>query len=257
MIALPPGEVHVWLVDLAPPEAEVARQERMLAAPERERAARFLFPADRRRFIVAHAALREVGAAYLATPAESLAFAPGSRGKPALAAPSERWLCFNLSHSHEAAMIACARDREVGADLEAVRENVDCADIVARFFSPDERREWAALPAAVRREAFFRGWTCKEAYVKALGEGLSHPPEAYSVRLDPGKPAGLIEDRLRPGAERGWTLRAVAAPPGYFAAVAFAGEDALVTSRSWPLPPTASRISARSGVSARIDRSPA
>jgi 4'-phosphopantetheinyl transferase len=234
MIALPAGEVHVWMVDLALSEAEVAGHEPLLSQEERARAGRFVFPEDRRRYTVAHAVLRRLGEAYLERPAASLAFAASPHGKPVLADPSGRRLCFSLSHSRDAAMIAWTRDREVGADLEAVRGNVECAEIVARFFSPLERREWDSLPADLRLQGFFHGWTRKEAYAKALGKGLGHPPESYSVCLDPRKPAGLIDDSLYPGAEHRWTLRTVAAPPGFVAAVAFAGDDAHVTHRTWP-----------------------
>jgi 4'-phosphopantetheinyl transferase len=235
MTALPPDEVHVWAVGLSAPPEALVRGEAELSPDERERAARFVFPEDRRRFILAHVALRRVLGAYLGRPAGRLAFSAGARGKPSLKEESDAWLRFNLSHSRETALIACARGRDVGVDIEWMRDDVGQGEIVERFFSDEERREWAALPAARRREAFFRGWARKEAYVKALGEGLAHPPDAYSVRLDPAAGDALLGDRLRPGAASAWTLRSVEeVPPGYVAAVAVAGANPRIVTRPWP-----------------------
>ncbi len=223
MRELAANEVQVWRVPLAEPTDRIALRLEPLSLEERARADRFLRPADRRRFVMAHVALREILGAYLGQDPARLAFVAGSHGKPALAAGSGSWLRFNLSHSHEMALIACARECEVGADIEWMRDDVECAEIVERFFSPAERSEWRALPPLVRREAFFHGWARKEAYVKALGEGLAHPSEAYTVRLAAGQPAALLGDTARPGAESAWSLASVAVPAGYAAAVASAG----------------------------------
>jgi len=236
MIALPAGEAQVWAVDLGSLPGDLGPLEASLSGAERDRASRFVFPDDRRRFIAAHAALREVLAAYLGRSPRDLAFATGPRGKLRLADAAEAWLQFNLSHSHEAALIVCARERAVGADIEWMRADVDCAEIVERFFSAEERREWAGLPPAEQREAFFRGWTCKEAYVKALGEGLSHPPEAYTVRLGPAHAAALLADTRRPGTASAWSLHTVPAPAGYSAAVAVEGAEARMVLDRWKGP---------------------
>lgn len=236
MTGLSAGEVHVWTISLAASEEDAARAGADLAPEEGARARRFLMPEDRRRFALSHAALRRILAGYLGGEAGRLEFAQGPHGKPCLAGRDASWLRFNLSHSRDAALVACARDHEVGADIEWMREGVDADGIVERYFSPEERREWEGLPPERRREAFFRGWTQKEAYVKGLGRGLSHPPEAYTVRLDPLAPAGLIADSLRPQARLEWSLHAVGAPPGYAAAIAVAGPAPRVCPRIWPPP---------------------
>jgi 4'-phosphopantetheinyl transferase len=233
MMQLRSGEVQVWSIPLAEPSGGLAPALGRLSPEERTRAERFLRPADRRRFVVAHAALREILGAYLDSAAAALAFVAGPHGKPALAGGEGTWLRFNLSHSHEMALLACARECEVGADIEWMRDNVDCAEIVDRFFSPGERQEWTALPADRQREAFFHGWARKEAYVKALGEGLAHDSKGYSVRLDPRAPAALLADILRPAAASAWSLAAVAAPAGYAAALALACPLVAVHARSW------------------------
>ncbi|MBM3854236.1 MAG: 4'-phosphopantetheinyl transferase superfamily protein [Verrucomicrobia bacterium] len=217
------GEVRLWWVALEVAPEMVERLERNLADDERARAARFVFARDRRRYVVAHAALRHVLARCLGRPAAELTFAVGANGKPSLAAAADRWLCFNLSHSHEAALIACAREREVGVDLEWQREDVALEEMAASTFSTAELQEWQALPMVGRRAGFFHGWVRKEAYVKALGAGLSHPTGRYTVRLAPEGSAALLADELQPEAVTQWSILALSVPAGYAAAVAVAG----------------------------------
>jgi 4'-phosphopantetheinyl transferase len=121
-----------------------------------------------------------------------------------------------------------ARGCEIGVDLEAMRGDVDCAGIVASQFSPAERAAWGALPASVQPAAFFHGWARKEAYVKARGDGLSHPPDAYTVDLDPVGEGSLLADSSAPDAPAGWTVRAIRAPDRFAAAVAYAGPPRVV-----------------------------
>lgn len=222
------GEVRVWWVALEVSAERVELLERKLSVDERERAARFAFARDRRRFVVAHAALRTVLAACLGRPGVELAFASAAGGKPLLAAASDRWLRFNLSHSHEAALIACARETEIGVDLEWQREDVAIDDVAASTFSPAELREWRALSPKERRAGFFHGWVRKEAYVKALGAGLSHPTTRYTVCLAPDGPAALLADELLPDAATGWSMVALNVPAGYAAALVVAGSAPVV-----------------------------
>jgi 4'-phosphopantetheinyl transferase len=228
-LGLPGTEVHFWTFDLAlPVGARLGPIESALSPEERERGARFAPPDARRRFVVARMALREVLSSYLGLRPEDVALGAGNLGKPLMAEQADAWLHFNLSHSGETAVIACARDRDVGVDIESLRQDLDHDAVVERYFSAAEKLEWATLPDSERAQAFLRGWTCKEAYVKALGEGLSHPSDAYSVRLSPSEPAALLGDRLRPGAELAWSLHLPPAPAGLVAAIAIAGNGARV-----------------------------
>src|SRR5512145_2804827 len=112
-----PGEVLVWRVELGVDAAALAALESGLDDEERARAARFAVPAARRRFVVARAALRQLLGHYTGTRAGALRFVAGARGKPALAGESA--LRFNVAHSGDFALIALARGREVGVDIEA------------------------------------------------------------------------------------------------------------------------------------------
>ena len=125
---------------------------------------------------------------YLQIPADSLRIEEGPQGKPFLADglhPSE--LKFNLSHSHGLAVFAVARQREIGIDVEKIRDDFASREIAQRYFSPQEIAELDALPLPLHALGFFQCWTRKEAYVKARGDGLQTPLDSFSVTLTPGQ----------------------------------------------------------------------
>lgn len=228
LFTLPDGEVRVWSFALARRPAGVTVGDEWLSPDEQARARAFHFARDREEFVAAHATLRFLLGRYLACAPATVRFDVGSHGKPRLADGTGGDWSFNLSHSHGRALVAVSRGCEIGVDLEAMRADVDCAGIVASQFSPAERVAWAALPASVQRAAFFHGWARKEAYVKARGDGLSHPPDAYTVDLDPVGEGSLLADSTAPDAPARWTVRAIRAPDGFAAAVAFSGAARVV-----------------------------
>jgi 4'-phosphopantetheinyl transferase len=162
----------------------------LLAEAERQRAARFLWPADRRSYIAAHAGLRLLLAAALGRRGQGLRFSTGATGKPMLA---DGALEFNLSRSGGIVLIALARRLAVGVDVERLRLVPGRDAIVRRYLHPGERADLAALPPAPAQTAFFRCWTRKEAVAKALGLGLGLPLERYRVSCRPDVPAALLE----------------------------------------------------------------
>ncbi|MEP7356799.1 MAG: 4'-phosphopantetheinyl transferase superfamily protein [Anaerolineales bacterium] len=217
------AEVHVWAARLALPPLRLAELAATLDAGERERAARFLQPLHRDRFIAAHGWLRQLlGRCLLADPA-SLRFSAGPQGKPAL--PASAALQFNLAHSGEVALIALARGRAVGVDVEQVRAMPDAEAIAARFFSTAEQAALAALPPAGRNAAFFNLWTRKEAWIKATGAGLSYPIAQLTVALGAGDDDCLLSAGPDPATPSQWRLRSLDAAPGYAAAAAAQGRD--------------------------------
>jgi 4'-phosphopantetheinyl transferase len=221
---LPPDELHLWLFSLAPPVERQVALAALLSADERERADRFHLERDRRRFQVARGALRAILGRYLGTSSAALTFAYGPRGKPALARPwAHSRLRFNLSHSGELGLLGLAHDRELGVDVELARPVEELARLARRFFSPAEVAALAAVPPAERAAAFFAGWTRKEAFIKATGDGLARPLADFSVSLAPGEPAALLAVAADPDAAGRWTITGVATLPGYAAAVAAEG----------------------------------
>lgn len=223
--ALDETAVHVWLVaaeQLAPYSGRLAT---LLAASERHRAERFHFARDRQRYIVAHGLLRVLLGSYLGYPPDRLEFVAGPHGKPALAgAAGESPLRFNLAHAHGRVLYAITARREIGVDIEELRELPDAEQIAERFFSAREREAWRAVPAHEKKAAFFACWTRKEAYLKAIGTGLATPLDAFAVSLAPGEPARLVEVRGDPQEAARWSLRDIPPIPGYAAALAAEGD---------------------------------
>lgn len=215
------GQVHVWRVALNPPAPTLARLWPTLTPDEQQRAERFHFQRDRDHFIAARGALRAILARYLRAEPGLLRFSYSSYGKPDLAhGAGDPPLTFNLSHAHELALIAVARGRLLGVDIEWVRPDMSGEEIAERFFSPREVAALRAVPPPQRHEAFFNCWTRKEAYIKARGEGLSHPLDQFDVSLAPGEPAALLGTRGDPAELARWSLQALAPGPGYVAALA-------------------------------------
>ena len=231
---LGPGDVHVWRAELDLPVAAVAALDALLSGDERDRAARFHFERDRRRFTVARGGLRALLGAYLGAPAAAIAFDYGSHGKPRLAgALTAGDLRFNVSHSAGVALYAVARGREVGVDVEGHREDFATAEIAERFFSPAERQALAALPPDRRCEAFFACWARKEAYIKARGLGLSLALDAFDVSLAPGEPAALLATRDDPAERDRWSVRALDPGPGLAGAIAAERRDWTLSCWRW------------------------
>jgi 4'-phosphopantetheinyl transferase len=233
-LTLSSAEVHVWRACLDPAASCVERLQSTLAADELQRAARFHFTRDRRRFTVARGVLRDILGRYLGVPPSELGFHYSAYGKPALAdVAAAAGLRFNVSHSHEMALFAVACGREVGVDIEYLGREIRGEEIAERFFSARERASLRALPAEVKHEAFFNCWTRKEAYIKAHGEGLSLPLDQFDVSLAPGEPAALLATRSDPREALRWSLQALTPGPGYVAALAVEGQGWHLTCWQW------------------------
>jgi 4'-phosphopantetheinyl transferase len=220
-------DVHVWCVGLDQPPPRVASLFELLSADERVRAQRFYFAHDEQGFIVARAVLRLLLGRYLHTSPRAVELAYGEHGKPYVTTEPLR---FNLAHSQELALYAFARHRELGIDVEYIRPLEDYEQIAERFFSASETEALQALAPPERLEAFFRCWTRKEAFIKALGVGMRHPLHAFSVSLEPGDQTERLTLLPTPDQADRWTLRALSPAPGYVAALV--GER-----RDWRLQP--------------------
>ncbi|HEY7414459.1 MAG TPA: 4'-phosphopantetheinyl transferase superfamily protein [Ktedonobacteraceae bacterium] len=232
------AEVHVWLAELEQPARTVQQLASVLSEDESLRARRFYFERDRRRFIVARGVLRRILGWYLDLPPALLQFTYGPRGKPSLLAASggER-LRFNVSHSHELALYAVTRDRELGVDIEFMRPLDDAENIARHFFSASEQATLRSLPASLKHQAFYNCWTRKEAYIKATGEGLSQPLDEFDVSLAPGEPAKLLSVVGKPDEVRRWSFEALQPPAGYAAALAVEGAGWNIACWRWAEPP--------------------
>lgn len=237
-LTLPQSEVHVWVASLNQPAPAMSEFVRSLSPDERERMRRFHALRERERYAIAHGVVRDILGRYLRLAPVDVRFCVTPNGKPVLApALRSHHLEFNLSHSHELALIAVGRGRQLGVDVERIRAEAPGEAIAERFFSPSEVALLRALPPDVRMAVFFAGWTRKEAYSKARGDGLLRPLDQFAVVLAPDQPATLLYDTADPQAASRWSLRALDVGPAYAASLAVEGRDWRLRCWQWP-PPT-------------------
>jgi 4'-phosphopantetheinyl transferase len=220
------NEVHVWLPELDPPAECLQHMAQCLSENELIRAGRFHFKRDKKRFIVRRSVLRMILGCYLNIEPNSVQFSDCLHGKPYLEETvGDSTLQFNLGNSNDIALYAFTRCREIGVDIEYLRALPDADQISERFFSANENATLHALPASQRQQAFFNCWTRKEAYIKAIGKGLSQPLDQFEVSLEPTEPASLLNVEGDPGEASRWSLSTLTPPPGYVAALAVEGHN--------------------------------
>lgn len=218
-VPLGPRELHIWAVPLhGDPEPYAA----LLSKAEVQRLERFRFADHRRRYQIGHGALRAILGGYLGKDPRDLEFAQGPRGKPYLA---EAGPFFNLSHSGKLALIGVSAV-ELGLDCEKVRHLESLGEIARKHFSEAEFAALDALQGDARELAFYRCWTRKEAYIKALGEGLSMPLDSFDVSLCEQPQLLLCRDGREDPAK--WSMLDVSPGPEFVGAVALRAKDVVV-----------------------------
>lgn len=228
-----PDALHIWRASLDVAPEQVARLWHTLVPDERRRAERLRFEVLRQRFIAAHGMLRDVLGRYVQLSPESVRFAVRPGGKPELASGESASWRFNLSHSGAMALVAVAWRREVGVDIEQLRPMKGPLDIAERFFAPGEVAALRAMPPEQINAAFFRCWTRKEAYVKALGKGLSLGLEKFEVSIDPQQPAALRHVVDMPDEPRRWWMLHLDLGPDYLGACVCEGQPRCVQLWNW------------------------
>jgi 4'-phosphopantetheinyl transferase len=227
-------DVHVWCAWLDQSISSLEWLTQTLSVDERMRAERFQFEQDRKRFIIGRGLLRTILGYYVGIEPGRVHFCYGIYGKPALVEmPGRSTLRFSVAHAHGLALYAVTRDRELGVDLEYIRHIAENEQIVDRYFSDREKAVFRALTSDKKQEAFFTYWTCKEAYLKATGEGLTRPLNQIDVSLVPGEPARLISvDGDVKQASR-WTLQELRPVPGFAAALVVEGQGWRLSCWNW------------------------
>jgi 4'-phosphopantetheinyl transferase len=213
------NDVHIWTMPAKASDAVVAQFERVLGEDEAKRAARFRFRRLRDSFVITHGVLRHLIGGYLNLDPAKICFVYGDKGKPDVVSAGN--LQFNLTHSDGMAAVAFTTGCQLGIDAEHIRPLADMEPIADRYFSVEEAAELMLLPEDEREPAFFRCWTRKEAYIKAIGDGLSCALDSFQVTLLPNMPPRLIHiggDRI---AAEMWSLHDLCLAPDYAAALAY------------------------------------
>lgn len=226
--------VEVWLISCGSSMGSDCSGE-LLSPDERERANRFHREVDRDRFRVVHTAMRMILAEYLNVDPQEIVFSSATGIKPELDSRlSGTGIQFNLSHSSELALLAVARGARVGVDIEWVKPEFPIDEVAARFFSAAEISVLNMVPADERVEAFFSCWTRKEAYIKALGQGLSVPLDSFDVAFGSQRAAALVGVRDNPGEVSRWSMYDLNVPKDYKAALVVEGNAHRLRQFQWP-----------------------
>jgi 4'-phosphopantetheinyl transferase len=221
---LSPDEVHVWLASLEIGEERYHALWNIRSQEEMERAKRYRFEKNRISFVASRGILKTLLSGYLRMAAGKISFAYGPYGKPELAIEASSVpLRFNASHSNGLALFAFALDREIGVDIEYIRRNIDIEHIAKRFFSSEERAIIEKLPPGMKEKGFFGCWARKEAFLKAIGKGLSFGLDRVEVSVDPGSPASLLRITGSEEETALWSLHDLPAATDYSAALAVKG----------------------------------
>jgi len=217
--------IHLWDIALDDTTHSLEDYRSILSDQERERANRFSFPELKRRYIIAHACLREILAGYIDVEPRSVAFTTNAYEKPSLVEhPGKPDIHFNLSHSLDIAVIGIVKNRRIGVDVEWVKSRKDHMKIAERYFSPGEIAALKRIKNEQTVQAFIQLWAGKEAFIKARGDGMSLPLNQFSLeRLieHPGKISCKVE---LPGDTTAWFVYPIKLITGYLGAVAVEGE---------------------------------
>lgn len=220
--------VQIWQIPLQVTESTLNKYFTCLSQDEKSRANRFKFVDDKRRYVVARGTLRHLlSQAFDQTPG-AIAFCYGKYGKPAidkaLIATAEQ-PCdfhFNLSHSGELALCVLGYQQKVGIDIERLKPISRLEGMMDRCLSAAEAAQVKAMPVEKHLRAFLQRWTCKEAYLKAIGLGLIQSMQTVEVQLAPPRLVRVPED-----CAEGWHLDLIDLPEDYVGAVVVAGQSKL------------------------------
>lgn len=197
------SDVHIWQIDVD----KYLKYERKLwfnlSVEEQKRASQFVKQKDQQYYVVTHGICRLILSGYLSQPPTMINIGKGAYGKPILLDQAYYNLHFNLSHSANKALFAVS-PRNVGVDIEYINPQLPFDDLVPQFMSNTEREQFTLLPDCQKCCFFYRSWTCKEAYVKAIGQGLSYPIKQVTLSFDPKRVRVL--DQAHPHLFEKWTV---------------------------------------------------
>jgi 4'-phosphopantetheinyl transferase len=226
--------VHLWIAKLDCSGPLLNELAKTLSVDEAERADSFLFARDRGRFIARRGILRAIISRYLGCSPEETRFTYNPNGKPKLGPMqgSTRDLRFNLSHCADMALYGVTRGRELGVDVESIRDGMPWRALAASFFTRAEVAQLDRCPPHQRATGFFTCWARKEAYVKASGEGLSASLHSRQVSLTPDEAPGLLT-ALKPEELERWSVWEVPLGDGFAGALVTEGHPSQIRCLRW------------------------
>ena len=232
------GHVDVWRIPTRIDESRLTYFESVLSEAQRKRAARLRIAEKRHQYVIAHGLTRRIlGHALSVSPAE-IEFSRGPKGKPYIGGElAAEGLQFNMTHTSHMALIALTREREVGIDIERVRQNLQWEKLAKRYFSPDEYKSFEVQPANDRLRVFFVCWTRKEAVLKAIGTGIGGGLGSFDVSVDPASAPRLLGNRWNGRFHGHWSMANIDTGSDYVATLVSERDEVPV--RCWHVDPNA------------------
>lgn len=228
--------MHLWSAFLNVSDWVYDVLARGLSLDEWKRANRFKFKQDRRNFIVARGILRDILSQYLHCQPADILFSYEANGKPRLSSTeSSISLEFNPSHSSGLLVVAITQGTQVGVDIELIRPLPDLNLIASHSFSEYEQNLLSQLTGEEKHLGFFRGWTRKEAYLKALGNGLSVPLDSFDISLSASNPIGMLSNRFDPDEVSRWSFYTFVPCQGFIGALVIEGQEVAPSFIQWEM----------------------
>lgn len=233
IIPLASGAVHVWCADLGLPDDIFYSVITSLNTEEVARGHRLISAYHQRLFFSAHAILRNILSHYLDCSPKDLCFEKGAHGKPYLLKPMSLPLQFNMTHSANLALYAICLEHDIGIDVECIDRHTEIEALANRFFAKSEYEQLISFPPSERQRAFFRAWTRKEAFIKALGKGLSYPLKDFVVDLAQHCQQGLLSIEGNEQRASQWTLQSITVNESTEAAYALPSPFCSLSIKQW------------------------
>jgi len=224
--------IHIWLIDVAQQQPHLDDLFQALSTEEQTSANRFKFSQDAHSFIASHAILRLLLSRYLAIQPQHISFQQNQYGKPFLTQKTE--IEFNLSHTKNYALIAINKNEPVGIDIEYTKRNkMGYLDLAKRFFSAYEHTTLQSLPKAQQTLGFYHAWTRKEAFIKAIGQGIAFNLNQFDVTLAPQTPTQLLAIQGSTEKAQHWQLESFYPVEDYCGAIAWKGKPKTLKFYQW------------------------
>jgi 4'-phosphopantetheinyl transferase len=208
-------DINIYTIDLQADEDQLAKDYALLSTAEKNRADAFKFPEHRSRYIIAHACLRNILSKQLPISPEKLIFTENAHKKPLIDG-----LYFNLSHSRDKMLLAVSESTPLGIDVEYVDAGIVTDGLAKTSFSPDEYKNFLNVADDKKVRAFFHLWTCKEAVIKAIGEGIYFGLDNFTIDVNEPRLLSIKNDDASV-----WQLQHIKAPNGFEAAIAWRGAN--------------------------------
>lgn len=221
-IAQHADSIDIWTFSLSGVESNAAHSIQLLSRDECEQAYAFATRGLEASFIVTKALTRLVLARYTGERPEAIRFAYAPHGKPSVS--GNPTLHFNTSACSTMFVLAVTRSGALGIDVERLRPFPDAASIAQHFFCREEAEYIEQYPEHERSAAFLQLWTCKEAVLKATGEGLTRELRSFRVSFDGDLRCSTPSVFDADAPARRWMLKTFGLGSDHVAAIAFVGQ---------------------------------